>query len=79
MVALTACQRLQEADQAYHDLLRGAAVRSVSDESGENISFTQAKSADLLLYIINLQQQCTTYQATAINPTVRRPMTFLFG
>ena len=78
MVALTPCQRLQEADQAYHDLMRGGLVRSVSDESGENITFTQAKAPDLLLYIQNLQQQCPSYIATALAATARRPMTFLF-
>lgn len=78
MVALTACQRLQEADQAYHDLMRGALVRTVSDESGEVLSFTQAKAADLLAYIQNLQQQCPTYVATAIASFVRPPMRFFF-
>jgi hypothetical protein len=37
----TACQRLQEADQAYHDLMRGGMARVVTDENGEQISYSK--------------------------------------
>lgn len=78
-IPLTACGALQEADQAYHDLLRGAAVRSITDENGENMSFTQADKNLLLQHIRVLQSQCTDYIAVALGPNpFRPPMRFTF-
>lgn len=75
----TACQRLQQADQAYHDLIRGAKVRSVSDENGENVAYTQADKDALLNYIRTLALQCPTYVPTALGQTsYRPPMRFVF-
>lgn len=76
---LTACQRLQEADQAYHDLMRGVKVRSVNDENGESISFTQANADALLNYIRQLSPLCPDYIPTALGASqVRRPLRFMF-
>lgn len=75
----TACSRLQEADQAYHDLMRGQAVRSLTDENGENLSFTQANKDQLLIYIRQLQAQCPAYTALALGGALfRRPARFVF-
>ena len=75
----TACQRLQEADQAYHDLCRGALVRSITDENAESVQYTAARRADLLAYIQNLQPQCPSYTATALSAQPNRPpLRFLF-
>ena len=79
MPATTACQRLQEADQAYHDLCRGALARSLTDEGGESIQYTAARRADLLAYIQQLQPQCPDYVATSLSATPNRPpLRFLF-
>jgi hypothetical protein len=74
----TACQRLQEADQAYHDLMRGGMARSVTDENGEQISYTQADAAALLAYIKMLAPLCPTYIPTATVSTQPKPMRFIF-
>lgn len=75
----TACQRLAAADQAYHDLMTGQKVRSVTDENGENIAFTQATAPALLDYIRQLAPQCPDYVPTALSASmVRRPMRFIF-
>lgn len=75
----TACQRLQEADQAYHDLMRGGKVRSVQDENGESVAYTQANAEALLQYIRLLAPQCPSYLPTALGPTgFRPPMRFVF-
>ena len=79
-VVSTACSRLMEADQAYHDLMRGAAIRSITDENGENQSYTQANRDSLLQYIRLLSPQCPTYVPTALglaDPT-RRAIGFFF-
>lgn len=75
----TPCQRLQQADQAYHDLMRGARVRSVNDENGESVAYTQADAEKLLGYIRTLAGQCPSYVPTALGATqYRSPMRFVF-
>jgi hypothetical protein len=75
----TPCQRLQEADQAYHDLMRGALARSVTDENNESIAFTQANADALLNYIRQLAPLCPDYIPTALGAApVRQPLRFLF-
>lgn len=75
----TYCQRLQEADQAYHDLLRGAMARSVTDENGEAIAFTQANADALLNYIRQLAPLCPDYTPTALGVVAfRQPLRFVF-
>lgn len=74
----TACQRLMEADQAYHDLMHGGLVRSVTDENGENVQFTMTNKAQLLAYIQQLQTLCPEYSATSLIGASRPPFRFLF-
>ena len=76
----TACQRLQQADQAYHDLMLGAKVRSITDENGESLSYTQANADALLTYIRQLAPQCPYYTPTALGSTggIRKPLRFIF-
>jgi hypothetical protein len=73
----TACQRLQEADQAYHDLMRGGALARVQDENGEAVAYTKADAAALLSYIRMLAPQCPSYMPTAMQ-TQPPPMRFIF-
>lgn len=75
---LTACQRLQEADEAYHGLMLGQAVRSVTDENGETLTYTAANRDALLAYIRQLAPFCTDYIPSAIAHCYNRPMRFLF-
>lgn len=76
---LTACQRLMQADQAYHDLMTGALARSVTDENGENLQYTATNKAQLFAYIQALQPLCPAYLAISLslNP-YRPPVRFLF-
>jgi hypothetical protein len=79
VTSTTACQRLQQADQAYHDLMLGKKPRSVSDENGEQISFTQADGDKLLNYIRQLSLLCPDYIPTALGVQANRPpMRFVF-
>jgi hypothetical protein len=73
----TACQRLQEADQAYHNLMRGGMVARVQDENGESIAYSQTDMAALLSYIRMLAPQCPSYIPTAMQ-TQPKPMRFIF-
>jgi hypothetical protein len=73
----TACQRLQEADQAYHDLMRGGMIRAVTDENGEQIAYSQTDMAALLAYIKMLAPQCPSYIPTAMS-VQPKPMRFIF-
>lgn len=74
----TACQRLMEADAAYHSLSIGGGVRAVTDENGERIEYTMANRANLLAYIRTLAPQCPTYQPTALNLSPARGNKFFF-
>ena len=76
---ITACDRLREADQAYHDLVMGHTVRSITDENGETISFTQGNRDSLLSYIQRLSVLCPSYVPTAMaSAQAAGPMRFLF-
>jgi hypothetical protein len=74
----TACQRLQEADQAYHDLMRGHLLARASDENGESIAYSRADTAALLAYIKMLAPLCPSYIPTATVSTQPKPMRFVF-
>lgn len=78
IIAMTACERLIEADNAYHDLLRGRQVRQVTDENGEQLTFTATNRTVLLAYIMQLQAQCPEYVAKASSMSATRPIRFLF-
>jgi hypothetical protein len=77
-VTSSACTRLQEADQAYHDLMLGALARSVNDENGEAIAFTQTNKDQLLAYIQQLAPMCPDYVPTALQSFARKPLRFVF-
>ena len=49
--------RLAEAEAAYHDLLRGVAVREVVDQNGERIAYTPASIGRLAAYVENLKKR----------------------
>lgn len=55
MAALTDQQRLEQAEQAYHELQTGQSVRVFVDQNGERIEYTAAKKSDLYGYIIQLR------------------------
>lgn len=77
---MSVCERLRQADEAYNELLRGGQVKSITDENGENIQYTGARTADLLAYIRVLQSQCVTYKAMALGGDTgpRAPFRFVF-
>jgi tRNA A37 methylthiotransferase MiaB len=57
MAVLTLQQRLERAEQAYHDLMVGQSVRVLVDQNGERIEYTAANSAKLSAYIQSLRAQ----------------------
>lgn len=71
-MALTTQQKLDAAEQAYHDLMTGRSARVVVDQNGERVEFTAANAARLQAYIDSLKAE--------LNPTtaVRRPMDVWF-
>lgn len=77
-VTLDPCTLLRQADLAWFRLNTGASVREVVDENGERVSYSTSNRAGLLAFIMNLQTQCTTYQALALGGNYTRPMRFMF-
>ncbi|WP_336966847.1 gpW family head-tail joining protein [Brevundimonas aurantiaca] len=53
----TPAQCLVEAEAAYHALMTGRAAVTVTDQSGESITYGRARASDLAGYITNLKQQ----------------------
>lgn len=47
--------RLLEAETALHALMTGRAVVTITDENGESVTYTRAKTSDLQVYIRDLQ------------------------
>lgn len=56
-MASTTAEKLAEAEQAYHDLIRGAAVRALTDQNGERIEYARADIPLLQSYIADLRRQ----------------------
>jgi len=54
---MTLQERLQEAEQAFHDLSIGKAVAELRDSNGETVRYTQASRANLSSYIADLRSQ----------------------
>ena len=50
-------QMLLDAQQAYHDLMTGAAVVEVRDQNAETIRYSKTNKNDLLAYIEWLKGQ----------------------
>lgn len=67
-------EQLEEAREAYHELMTGKAPRVVVDMSGERVEFVSANSQKLALYI----QQLETQVGTSLTPVTRGPAGFLF-
>lgn len=74
--SLTACQKLAEADAAYHSLLMGGGVRSVTDENGVTVTYSFSDPSRLLAYIARLIPLCPTYTPTSFAQP--RPLRFMF-
>ncbi|WP_312571906.1 gpW family head-tail joining protein [Brevundimonas sp.] len=53
----TLAQRLVEAEAAYHSLMTGRSAVTVTDQSGESITYGRARASDLAGYVANLKQQ----------------------
>lgn len=67
-MALTASERLTEAQDAYHALQTGQSVVEVRDATGESVRFTRAQLSSLRAYIAELKLEI------AGTESVRRPM-----
>jgi hypothetical protein len=71
-MSLTTEQKLAEAEQAYHDLQTGKAVRVIVDRNGERVEFTTANAQRLLAYIKELRV------ALGVSAIQNGPAQFLF-
>lgn len=63
-MALTTQQKLDAAEQAYHDLMTGRSARVVVDQNGERVEFTAANAARLQAYIQTLRNELDSTVAT---------------
>ena len=70
---MTVEQRLKEAEQAYHDLNTGSAVKVFVDQNGERVEYSTVKKADLQRYIMELRAQIAP-----IAISIPRPLGFFF-
>ena len=57
MASLTPEQRLEAAEDAYHQLMIGGSARVVVDQNGERVEFTAANAARLQAYIQMLKRE----------------------
>lgn len=49
--------QLQEAEQAYHNLMTGQSVAEFRDQNGEMVRYSPANASRLLAYITSLKMQ----------------------
>lgn len=63
-------ERLDEAENIYHDLMVGKSVVELRDSNGELVRYTQASAGRLAAYIQDLKRQLD--QTTDLGPM--RPM-----
>ena len=54
---MTLQDRLNDAEEKYHDLVTGQSVVEVVDQNGERIRYYPATRKDLLAYIADLRRQ----------------------
>lgn len=54
---MTLRERLNEAEEALHDLSIGRNVVEVVDQNGERIRYGQARKSELLQYIADIKRQ----------------------
>ena len=57
MALLTTAERLEEAQEALHQLLTGTAAVSVTDQNGERVIYQPANRAALERYVADLTAQ----------------------
>ena len=74
-MALTTQQRLDEARQAYHEIVTGTAVSRFVDQNGESVSYSKANLGALAAYIAQLEAEL----ASPGVPQYRGPLRFVFG
>lgn len=72
---LTTLQKLEEARQAYHEIMVGQNVSRVIDQNGESVSYSKINVNALLSYIRTLELELAGPGA----PAYRGPLKFLFG
>lgn len=63
---VTDTERLEQAEQAYHDLMTGKSVVQFRDSNGEVIQYNQQSAGKLLQYIFILKQRLGV--ATGLGP-----------
>lgn len=56
-MALTAAQRLVEAEAAYHRIQIGGQPERIVDQSGESVSYSRANISRLRIYIAELKAE----------------------
>lgn len=56
-MALTAQQKLDDAEAAYHKLVTGKSVRVLVDRNGERVEYTMANKGALQAYIAELKKE----------------------
>lgn len=74
-MALTTQQKLDEARQAYHEIVTGQNVTRFVDQNGEQIGYSKANVALLAAYIARLEAELASPGVTPY----RGPLRFTFG
>lgn len=69
--------RLNNARQAYDDLMTGRAVNRFVDQNGEQVQYTRVNASALLGYITRLESELAVCQGT--QTAHRGPLRFTFG
>jgi hypothetical protein len=72
MATMTTQQKLDEAEEAYHNLMTGTQAKVVVDQNGERVEFTASNASRLFAYIQSLKK--------LLNPAshITGPARFLF-
>lgn len=74
----TTQQLLQEAEQAYHELMTGRSARVIVDGgTGERVEFTAANAPRLYTYITELRQKLAVANGGSVIPN-NGPIGFTF-
>lgn len=74
----TILSMLQEAQQAYHELMTGKQTVSVTDQSGDRIQYNVANAGSLLGYIESLQTMLANNATSFDSRPATRPLFFRF-
>lgn len=76
VVCLPIKQKLEEAEEAYHDLMTGRSVRVLVDQNGERIEYQSSNRNQLALYIQQLREDLA--KCTGGRSSSSGPLRFLF-